>query len=60
MKIEYVNEYIYLDQLISTEDAMQKEVDRKITNSWKRFWSLSEVVEAKDMPIIEKRKIYNT
>lgn len=60
MKIEYVNEYIYLGQLISTKDTMQKEIDRRITNSWKRYWSLSEVMKDKDMPIKEKRKIYNT
>ncbi|XP_022833711.1 uncharacterized protein LOC111361551 [Spodoptera litura] len=41
-EIEYVKEYIYLGQLISTEDCMKKEIERRITNTWKRFWSLKE------------------
>lgn len=41
-QIEYVHEYIYLGQLISTEDCMHTEIERRIANAWKRFWSLSE------------------
>ena len=59
-EIKYANEYIYLGQLLSTEDTMQKEIDRRITSSWKRFWSLSEVFKDKDMPIKEKRRVFNT
>lgn len=57
--IEYVQEYIYLGQLISQEDCMQKEIERRIANTWKRFWSLSEVMKNKDMPIKQKRKVFN-
>lgn len=39
---------------------MAKEIDRRIANTWKRFWSLSEVMKNQDMPIKEKRKVFNT
>ncbi|KAJ2941256.1 hypothetical protein O0L34_g3453 [Tuta absoluta] len=58
--IEYVREYVYLGQLISTRDCMEKELDRRIANTWKRYWSLSEVMKNKDMPIAHKRKVYDT
>lgn len=59
-QIEYVAEYVYLGQLISTTDTMHKEIDRRIANTWKRYWSLSEVMKNKDMPMKDKRKVYNT
>ncbi|XP_041985051.1 uncharacterized protein LOC121737438 [Aricia agestis] len=59
-KIEYVNEYIYLGQLISPNKTMDKEIDRRIANTWKRYWSLSEVMKDRDMPMKAKRKVYNT
>lgn len=59
-KIEYVEEYVYLGQLISPSDTMQKEIDRRIANTWKRYWSLSEIMKNKDMPMKDKRKVYNT
>lgn len=58
-QIEYVQEYVYLGQLISTEGCMEKEIERRVTNTWKRYWSLSEVMKNKDMPMKEKRKVYN-
>ncbi|XP_062532931.1 uncharacterized protein LOC134201702 [Bombyx mori] len=58
--IEYVDEYVYLGQLISTTDNMQKEIDRRIANTWKRYWSLSEVMKDKEMSIKDKRKIFNS
>lgn len=56
--IEYVKEYIYLGQLISTDDCMKKEIERRITNTWKRYWSLKEVMKDKDMPMKGKKKVY--
>lgn len=58
-RIEYVDEYLYLGQLISTNKTMDKEIDRRIANTWKRFWSLSEVMKDRDMPMKAKRKVYN-
>lgn len=56
-KIEYVNEYIYLGRLIAIRDTMHKEIDRRIANTGKRFWSLSEIMKNKDIPIKDKRKV---
>lgn len=58
-QLEYVNEYIYLGQLVSPIENMQKEIERRIANTWKRFWSLSEIMKNKEMPMSEKRKVFN-
>ncbi|CAH2098347.1 unnamed protein product [Euphydryas editha] len=58
-QIEYVDEYIYLGQLIATNKSMHKEIDRRIANTWKRYWSLSEIMKDRDMSIKVKRKVYN-
>ncbi|GBP03806.1 LINE-1 retrotransposable element ORF2 protein [Eumeta japonica] len=36
--IEYVDEYIYLGQTISINDQYSKEIDKRISNTWKRYW----------------------
>lgn len=38
--IEYVDEYIYLGQIVSFQDRQGKEVERRIQNAWKSFWSM--------------------
>ncbi|GBP71251.1 Down syndrome cell adhesion molecule homolog [Eumeta japonica] len=38
---------------------MQKEIERRIANTWKRFWSLSEIMKNKEMSMSAKRKVYN-
>lgn len=58
--IEYVNEYTYLGQLISPTDMMQKEIETRIGNAWKRYWSLKEVMKNKEISIHIKKKLYNT
>ncbi|CAG4943569.1 unnamed protein product [Colias eurytheme] len=35
-QIDYTDEYIYLGQLITDDNQMCKEVERRITNAWKR------------------------
>lgn len=57
--IEYVREYVYLGQLISIEECMQKEIERRIANTWKRYWSLGEVMKNKDISMKNKRTVYN-
>lgn len=44
-KIEYIEDYIYLGQLKSFKDQEKKEINRRITNSWKQFWSLKQILE---------------
>ncbi|XP_062532938.1 uncharacterized protein LOC134201709 [Bombyx mori] len=58
-ELEYVSEYVYLGQLVSPTESMQKEIERRIANTWKKFWSLSEVMKNKEMPMAEKRKVFN-
>ncbi|CAF4882123.1 unnamed protein product [Pieris macdunnoughi] len=57
--IEYVDEYIYLGQLISIKDQYSNEIDR-ICNTWKRYWYLKEIVKNKTIPMAIKTKLYNT
>lgn len=57
--IEYVDEYIYLGQIISLKDLTSKEVERRIGNAWKRFWSLREIFKNKETSMAIKRKLFN-
>lgn len=54
--IKYVNEYIYLGQIISFEEAMEKEIDKRIATSWKKYWANKDVFKS-DLPIHLKKKI---
>lgn len=58
--IEYVNEYVYLGHLLATKDCMTREIDRRVTNTWKKYWSLSEIMKNKHVPIKDKRKVFDT
>lgn len=53
-QIEFVNEYIYLGQLISPENTIKMETISRIANSWKRFWTLSERIEICPLKTKEK------
>lgn len=57
--IEYVNEYVYLGQTISFEDRLDKEISKRITNAWNKYWSLKSVFKSK-MHIATKRKIFDS
>ncbi|GBP58041.1 Mediator of DNA damage checkpoint protein 1 [Eumeta japonica] len=59
-QIDYTDEYVYLGQLITQEDPICKEVERRIINSWKRYWSLKEIVKNKTLHINVKTKLFNT
>ncbi|XP_030025374.2 uncharacterized protein LOC115443910 [Manduca sexta] len=58
--VEYVEEYIYLGQIISHTDITTKEVKRRIANGWKRYWSLKEIMKSTDLNTSIKRKVFNT
>lgn len=58
--VEYVEEYIYLGQIISHTDTTTKEIKRRIANGWKRYWSLKEIMKSTDLSISIKRKVFNT
>ena len=58
-EIENVDEYIYLGQIIAPKQQMSKEINRRISNSWSRYWSLKEIMKSSSVPISEKRKTFN-
>lgn len=45
IEMEYVNEYVYLGQLISTKDREKQEISRRINLAWKKYWSLKNIVK---------------
>lgn len=60
MTVEYVDEYIYLGQIISPDETIEKELERRIVNGWKRYWSLKEVFKDKQLHSKTKGKLFNT
>ncbi|KAJ4429768.1 hypothetical protein ANN_21972 [Periplaneta americana] len=58
--IEFVTQYIYLDQTISFQNSMDKEIDRRIASAWKKFWSLSFILMDKSQKLQNKRQIFNS
>ncbi|CAG9137233.1 unnamed protein product [Plutella xylostella] len=54
--IQYVNEYIYLGQLVSFENRQDKEIDRRIENAWKSYWSMKQLMKG-NLPLSLKRKL---
>ena len=58
--IDYTDEYIYLGQLMTQNNAVNKEVERRITNGWKRYWSLKEIMKDKKLNIRIKSKLFNS
>ncbi|KAJ8704650.1 hypothetical protein PYW07_011838 [Mythimna separata] len=59
-KLEYVEEYVYLGQIISPSDQMSKEIDKRIATGWKKYWALKEVMKSKEMSIKIKKKTFDT
>ncbi|CAG9133292.1 unnamed protein product [Plutella xylostella] len=55
-EIQYVNEYIYLGQIASFENRQDKEIDRRIENAWKSFWSMKSLMKG-NLPLSLKRKL---
>lgn len=58
-KLAYVEEYIYLGQLISFSDRGTKEVQRRLALGWKKFWSLRHIMKGK-ISIDLKRQIFDS
>ncbi|CAG9118738.1 unnamed protein product [Plutella xylostella] len=55
-EIGYVDEYIYLGQIASFENRQDKEVERRITNAWKSFWSMKDLMKS-TLPLTLKRQL---
>ena len=59
-EIEEVEQYIYLGQRISMESAdKEQEIKRRITMGWQAFGRAREIFGDKDIPIIQKRQVYD-
>lgn len=60
IKINYVTDYIYLGKKISFDpNSNEEEVERRIRNSWKSFWTRKEILKGNyDMEI--KRTVMDT
>lgn len=59
-EVNYTDEYIYLGQLITHKEPMREEVNRRIANSWRRYWSLKEAMKDKQLHNNIKGKLFNT
>lgn len=58
--LNYVDTYIYLGKQISfNQHNNEQEVDRRVNITWKKFWSLKEVLKS-DMSIRLKSRVMNT
>lgn len=53
--LEYVEDYIYLGHLISFKLCAEKEINRRIKNTWNKYWSMKEIFKG-NLPIPLKTK----
>lgn len=57
--IEYKKEYIYLGQLMSFQEKMDKELQRRQTAAWAKYWSLKFIFKA-NIHINLKKKAFDS
>jgi endonuclease/exonuclease/phosphatase family metal-dependent hydrolase len=57
-EVEKVNEYVYLGQLVKTENDKTDEIRRRIATGWGAFAKYRDILKSK-MPMCLKRKVYN-
>lgn len=55
-KLEKVKEYVYLGQIMSFEEKMDKEINARKNQAWKAYWSLKRIFKSK-MSLKAKMKI---
>ena len=57
---EVVDHYIYLGQLIiMNSTSKEREIKRRITMGWQSFGRASSIFKNQDIPIIQKRQVYD-
>jgi hypothetical protein len=56
--VKRAQEAVYLGQIISFEDKMGKELDRRISIGWTKFWSLKHILKG-NLNIRLKSRIFN-
>lgn len=57
--IEFVNEFKYLGQLISFENPSRRDMQIRINNAWRSFWSLKKFFRSK-IAMKQKKKLFDT
>lgn len=60
VKVEYVKEFVYLGQILSFENCTEREVQRRIALSWKKYWGLKEIMKNKEIKLEIKKKVYES
>src|SRR5277367_5982391 len=58
VEVEYVDEYVYLGQLVTMNSDKTDEIKRRISAGWGAFSKYYDIMKSK-MPICLKKKIYN-
>lgn len=58
IELEYVNDYVYLGQMMSFIKRLDKEVERRVNIGWKKYWALKHIFKS-DLHISIKRKVFN-
>lgn len=59
-KLEYVEEYVYLGQIISPNDQTSKEINKRIATGWNKYWALKEIMKSKKLSMKIKKKTFDT
>lgn len=58
-EVDYVEDFIYLGQLVSFSERQDKELRRRIQNAWKGFWKLKTYLTSRSLPMKLKARIFN-
>jgi len=56
VRLERVNEYVYLGQMLSFNDRMDKELKERKRKAWRGFWALYQVFKS-EISVPSKMKI---
>ena len=60
VEIQYVQEYIYLGQLISFHNGSDKEINRRMSLAWNKFWSLAFILLDRKTSIRIKKTVMDS
>ncbi|KAG7301234.1 hypothetical protein JYU34_014132 [Plutella xylostella] len=58
--LETVNDFIYLGRSLSFQNNESEEINRRIANTWKRFWQLKHIFKNKRISIKLKSRAFDT
>lgn len=56
--VEYVQDYVYLGQVISVEKRQDREIARRILNFWSAFWKLKLYLLMKTIHMKAKKRLF--